>query len=71
MPTSFVNKEEDMEWLNDVWKIPKRYKSAIIYGHEYGPDKVEVYLKKNPLVTDKPKVYEQSYFQKIIDKDRD
>jgi hypothetical protein len=51
-----INTKEDMKWLRDT-KLPgldKKFKSAVIFGNEDYPDKIDVYVKKDPLVTDTP-----------------
>ena len=52
MRTTFLNTKDDMQWLFDVHKIPKKYKSAVLYGNEDWPEKIVVFVKKNPLHTD-------------------
>ena len=58
--TSMIDTDEDMKWLRDVHlpKLPATYKSAIIHGNEDYPDRIEVYAKRAPLVTDEPLVFE-------------
>lgn len=59
MKITLINTAEDMGWLRDV-HIPRlagKYKSAVIHGNEDWPDKIEVYVKRDPDVTDVPVVY--------------
>jgi hypothetical protein len=52
----FINSKEDMKWLRDVhWpNLPKKYKSALIYGNEDAPVGIEAFEKAEPLITDDP-----------------
>lgn len=47
----FISGREDMRWLKDV-HLPrlsvKKFKSAMLYGNEDCPTKVEVYRSENP-----------------------
>jgi hypothetical protein len=54
MKIALLNTAEDMRWLRDVHlpKLASKYKSAVIKGNEDWPDSIEVYEKRNPLVTD-------------------
>ena len=57
---TLIDTTEDMEWLRDVHvpHLSKNYKSAIIYGNEDSPSRIEVYVRRTPLVTDEPLVFE-------------
>lgn len=57
---TLINTAADMKWLREVHipRLSPKYKSAVIHGNEDGPSRVEVYVKRNPLVTDIPVVYE-------------
>ena len=59
MVQKFINDPEDMRWLRDVHlpSLGTRYKSAVIYGNEDWPDKIEVYFSHDPAVTDRPLVF--------------
>jgi hypothetical protein len=54
--TTFINDKEDMGWLKDVHvkNLPNTAKSAIIYGNEDCPDKVEIFDSEKPHYQDKP-----------------
>lgn len=56
MPTTFMNAPDEMKWLRDVHLpgLSKKYKSAVVYGNEDWPDKVEVFTEVEPSMTDKP-----------------
>ncbi len=59
MKQTFLSAPVDMKWLFDTHlkskqELRKEYKSAMIYGNEDCPERVELYKKKNPLVTDTP-----------------
>ena len=62
---SFINTQDDMEWLKDV-HLPrlnlKKFKSAVVHGNEDAPDLIEVYEKRDPGVSDTPVKYIQSEF---------
>ena len=53
-PGKVIRSKTDMKWLREVHlpKLPAKYKSAVIYGNEDSPEQIEVFVKKNPLVTD-------------------
>jgi len=58
---TFLNAPEDMKWLREtaLLRAMKQfrgaiYKSAVIYGNEDSPTRIELYRKKSPLVTDQP-----------------
>ena len=55
-----INTAEDMRWLREVHlpRLPAKYKSAIIVGNEDFPDRIEVYARRDPLVTDVPVIFE-------------
>ncbi len=55
---TFLDSAEDMRWLKSVHKISA--KSAILYGNEDAPTKVEAFRKRSPSVNDTPVVYEQN-----------
>ena len=44
----FINSPEDMAWLADVFKIPGEWGSAIIYGNEDAPSRVELFYSAEP-----------------------
>ena len=58
--TAMLDTDEDMKWLRDVHlpRLQAKYKSAIIYGNEDAPDRIEVYAARAPVVTDEPLVFE-------------
>lgn len=55
MAYTFINSGADMKWLREDYlpKLPKVFKSALIKGNEDFPDWIEVFEKKDPLVTDR------------------
>ena len=55
-----IDTADDMRWLREVHlpRLPAKYKSAIIVGNEDWPDRIEVYERRNPVVTDVPLVFE-------------
>lgn len=57
---SFLDTPDDIEWLRDVHipNLPANIRSAIVYGNEDAPDRVEVYERAEPVVSDVPIVYE-------------
>lgn len=58
---SVLNTPEEMGWLRDVhlsYLDLSKYKSAIIYGNEDFPQRIEVYEKERPRVGDKAVIYE-------------
>ena len=44
----FINSTEDMAWLADVFKTPGAWGSAIIYGNEDAPSRVELFYNAEP-----------------------
>ncbi len=54
-----INAPRDMKWLRDVHlpRLSEIYKAAVIHGSEDYPYKIEVYKRRNPVVTDAPTVY--------------
>lgn len=56
---TLINTADDMRWLREVHlpRLPAKYKSAIIVGSEDWPDRIEVYERRDPLVTDVPIVF--------------
>lgn len=70
MSVILLNSKDDLQWLKDVHIMPLlaasnaryphqkpfRFKSAVLYGNEDYPGKIELYAKKNPLITDEPVV---------------
>ncbi len=54
---TFLSTRDDMKWLKDVHKI--KAKSAVLYGNEDAPTKVEAYSMRSPTVSDIPVVYVQ------------
>lgn len=55
----FINSDEDMKWLRDVHikDLPANVKSAILYGNEDFPDKIEVFEYKDAISGDPSTVY--------------
>ncbi|HSW91035.1 MAG TPA: hypothetical protein VLG09_00105 [Candidatus Saccharimonadales bacterium] len=54
---TFINSADDMEWLRETHLTNlhvESFNSAIIYGNEDSPVKVDLYLDQNPNVTDLP-----------------
>lgn len=54
-----INTADDMRWLREVHlpRLPSKYKSAVITGNEDYPDRIEVYERRDPRVTDVPAVF--------------
>jgi hypothetical protein len=54
-----INTADDMRWLREVHlpRFPTKYKSAIIVGNEDYPDRIEVYERRDPRITDVPVVF--------------
>lgn len=56
MTQTFLNTQEDMAWLIEVHLANrpefKQFKSAILYGNEDSPEKVELFFDSDPLITD-------------------
>jgi len=52
---NFINGHDDMEWLRDV-HLPKldirKYKSAIVYGNEDYPTRIDVFESRDPQTSD-------------------
>lgn len=44
----FINSPEDMAWLDAVFKIPGAWGSAILYGNEDAPSRVELFYSAEP-----------------------
>jgi hypothetical protein len=55
-----INTSDDMRWLRKAHlpQLPAKYKSAIIFGNEDYPKRIEVYEQKDPRVTDVPVIFE-------------
>ena len=51
-----INSKDDIQWLKDVYikNTGLVFNSAILYGNEDCPIKIELFEKKEPLYTDKP-----------------
>lgn len=60
MKQTMLNTPEDMDWLISVHmgnrKELKYFQSAVLYGNEDCPEKVELYADVDPLITDIPHV---------------
>ena len=50
----FINSPADMAWLADVFKLPGEWGSAIIYGNEDAPSRVELFYSAEPDVYQAP-----------------
>lgn len=44
----FINSPEDMAWLRDVFKLPNVFGSAVIYGNEDSPDRIDLFYNSEP-----------------------
>ena len=51
---TFINTKRDMRWLRHTHCPGHKAKSAIIHGNEDYPEKVELFSKRNPKISDKP-----------------
>ncbi len=53
-----INSEEDMQWLFDVHvknlHVSWKPRSAIIFGNEDSPERIDLYPRRDPLWTDIP-----------------
>jgi len=58
--TTFLNTADDMKWLRDVHlpRLSKKFKSAVIHGNEDYPEMIEVYERRDPVVTDRKDVFQ-------------
>ena len=59
MRETLISGDEDMRWLREVhWpELPANYHSAVIFGNEDWPERIEAYESADPLVTDTPLVH--------------
>lgn len=48
MRQTFINSNEDMAWLADVFKIPGEWGSAVLIGNEDAPECIELFYAKEP-----------------------
>lgn len=60
MSVEFINSEDDMQWLYDVHLLGmdanRVFRSAVIYGNEDSPDRIELFEDANPTVNDIPRI---------------
>jgi hypothetical protein len=56
----FLNSAADMIWLKSthIPDLSLAYQSAVLYGNEDSPDRVDAYLAVDPLATDIPETFE-------------
>jgi hypothetical protein len=59
MSEQFINTADDMDWLFEVHvgnnlAISWKPRSAVLFGNEDCPERIDLYPRKNPLVTDTP-----------------
>jgi hypothetical protein len=56
MRQTFLDSKDDMLWLREIhWPtLPAEYQSAMIYGNEDWPSRIEAYTSPCPRVTDIP-----------------
>jgi hypothetical protein len=54
-----ISTPADMKWLREVHLpgLERHFKSAVIHGNEDSPGRIDVYSRKNPLLSDIPLVY--------------
>jgi hypothetical protein len=57
MKRTFINSKEDMDWLfvthlKNLKSMRPQLRSAVIIGNEDSPSEVQLYTKKNPIITD-------------------
>ena len=50
----FINSPEDMAWLADVFNLPNVFGSAVIYGNEDAPDRIDLFYNAVPEVYQAP-----------------
>lgn len=57
---ALINTADDMRWLRDVHlpRLSSKYKSAMIVGNEDYPDRIEIYERRDPRVSDVPVIFE-------------
>jgi hypothetical protein len=57
--STLISGDEDMGWLRDVHLpgLSKKFHSALIFGNEDSPDRIQVYHLENPNVYDQPVIY--------------
>lgn len=44
----FINTPEDMQWLREVHDVEEEYNSAIVYGNEDAPYRIELFYSAEP-----------------------
>lgn len=56
---TLLSTKEDMQWLRDVHipTLSPNYNSAVIYGNEDYPNRIEVYEDENPTIEETPLVF--------------
>lgn len=59
MNPRLLNTVEDMRWLRQVHLplLPAEFHSAVVSGNEDSPDRIDVYFRTDPLISDKPMSY--------------
>lgn len=52
--TTLLNTTKDMRWLREVHlpTLPPQFKSAVFYGNEDAPSRIDAYLDRDPLYND-------------------
>jgi hypothetical protein len=54
MRHTFLNEAVDIQWLKDnhIPNLPDKVKSAVLYGDESYPERVDTYTEINPSIDD-------------------
>lgn len=54
----FINTHEDMTWLREAHKVAHvTAESAVMFGNEDSPDRIDLYESSDPRFTDQPTIY--------------
>lgn len=57
MKTIFLNSPDDCDWLRKTvlgGRTDYKFESFVLYGNEDNPNKVDLYITAEPLITDEP-----------------
>jgi len=60
LPSKLFSSEDDMEWLRMslLFNLPRKYKSARVYGNDEFPMRIDVFEVTEPDESDEPVVYD-------------
>lgn len=55
----FLNSSEDMSWLREVHlpNLSEKYQSAVIYGNEDCPERIDAYTEAEPICSEEPLIH--------------